>query len=81
MKRKVFVVTSTAGHNFTKSAWNSSIRAIEDAARDLARMNGTHFRLVDSHSEKDGGTDHVRGTRTWEDDRGNRVTFSIQKVA
>lgn len=80
MKRKQYLVTSTVGHNFIKSAWNSSIRAIEQAAKALANEVGADYHLTDSSSVKE-GFEHVAGQRTWTNQKnGCAVVFTIKKL-
>lgn len=80
MKRKQYRVTSTVGHDFIKSAWNSSIRAIEQAAKAIANEAGADYHLTDSASVKD-GFEHVAGHRTWTNQKnGCVVVFTIKKL-
>lgn len=81
MKREQFHIKSTVGHNVTKSTWNSSIRAIEKMAKQLAVDTGANYHLTDSESIKEGFY-FVRGFRTWTNQKnGCQVVFSINKIA
>lgn len=79
MKREQFRITSTEGHNIVKSAWNSSNRAIEKLAKELAIRDETYYCLSGSQSVKD-GFNHVSGTREWTNQKtGATVLFTIAK--
>jgi hypothetical protein len=54
MKRKLYRITSSVGHNTTKNAWNSSIREIEKLVREMATAENSSYELTGSHSEKEG---------------------------
>lgn len=78
MKRQQFITTSTVGHNVIKSTWNSSIRAIEGMAKELANAAECTFTLCDSVSVKEGFY-YVAGSRSWKNSRnGSVVVFSVK---
>lgn len=79
MKRDFFDITAVNGHAAVKHAWNASIRHIEDVVRQIARVEGTNYRLIAAESEKDSSGNHVAGTRTWKGENGRTVTFSVRK--
>ena len=80
MKRQQFRITSTAGHDIIKSAWNSSIRHIEKLAKELAVQAGADYVLTNSKSVKE-GFDHVSGTREWTNSKtGDVVVFTVMKL-
>lgn len=80
MKREQFSITSTDGHNVTKTKWNASNRCVEDLVKALANAEQTTYNLVDSESVKE-GFNHVKGSRTWKSKEGKVVVFTIEKVA
>lgn len=80
MKREQFLITSTDGHNVTKTKWNASNRAVEGLVKDLAEAEQTTYNLIDSESVKE-GSNHVKGSRTWKSVDGKVVVFNIEKVA
>lgn len=80
MKREQFLITSTEGHELTKTKWNASNRCVECLVGELANAESTTYRLVDSESVKE-GFHHVKGSRTWKSVDGKVVVFTIQKVA
>ena len=78
MKSQQFLITSTVGHNVIKSSWNSSIRASEGMAKDLANAAECTFTLCDSSSVKEGFY-HVAGSRSWKNSKnGSVVVFSVK---
>lgn len=80
MKRKTYEITASNGYRSTKNAWNSSIREVERAIRELAIAERATYELADQASFRDGGHDHVRGFRTWKTPAGKLVTFHIQRI-
>ena len=79
MKREQFRITSTEGHNIVKSAWNSSNRAIEKLAKELAIRDETYYCKSGSQSVKDGFY-FTSGTREWTNQNtGATVLFTIAK--
>ncbi len=80
MKREQFLITSTIGHNVTKTKWNAANREVERLIREHARNNAEYWSLVESTSEKDGFY-HVSGARVWQSDKGEKISFFITKIA
>ena len=81
MKRKTYRITSTAGHNTTRSAWNAALREMRSLVSDHAdavdpaggtwRYESRNVRQVDRR--------HVHGEFVWTGPRGHVVTFTITK--
>lgn len=80
MKREQFNITSTDGHDVTKTKWNSANRAVENLVGEIAEAEQTTYNLIDSESIKE-GFNHVKGSRTWKSKEGKVVVFNIEKVA
>jgi hypothetical protein len=81
MKRKLYRITSSVGHNTTKNAWNSSIREIEKLVREMATAENTVYTLTGTNGEKDSIGNHIRGYREWQSKEGKYVMFDIEKEA
>ena len=88
MKREQFSITSTAGHNVIKYAWNSARREVhslmqawvnEQAKNELLHI--LEYELVRKESEKQGFY-YVSGVMTWkEKTSGKEISFFITKIA
>lgn len=66
MKRKNYRITSTAGHDATRHAWNSARRAMVDLMREHASRVGGYWECSPTavHVVKQNGA-HVRGQFGW----------------
>lgn len=80
MKREQFLITSTVGHNITKYKWNSASREVQRLIQEHANNNGDTWTLIESASEKETYY-FVSGTRVWQSDKGEKITFYITKIA
>jgi hypothetical protein len=80
MKREQFLITSTDGHEVTKTKWNAANREVENLIGLIANEEATTYNLIDSESVKE-GFNHVKGSRTWKSKDGKVVVFNIEKVA
>jgi len=81
MKRRVFQITGSNGQQATAYAWNAAVRKIEALVREAAGPERCTYHLADSESIKDescGG--HVSGLRTWKNDAGNAITYTINRL-
>jgi hypothetical protein len=79
MQRKNFRITSNAGHDVVKHAYNSSLREIECLVRELARKESTVYSLTGSNGVKE-GFNYVSGYREWTSREGKAVMFNIELV-
>lgn len=82
MKRKTYRITSTAGHDETRYAWNSARRAMVDCMREHARKVGGSWECPGTAActvKRDGA--HVSGQFTWTGPDSATVVFSIVKDA
>lgn len=82
MKREEFLITSTVGHNVVKHAWNSANREVEKLLQEYAneQADSTTWELVEKTSEKEGFY-FVSGSRVWQSDKGQSISFFITKIA
>lgn len=78
MKRKSYRITSTAGHDETRYAWNSARRTMVDCMRTHAGKVGGYWECSPaaiSTVKKD--REHVRGQFGWIGPNGQTVVFTI----
>ena len=80
MKRKVFEIKRNGLIIKTKSAWNASIRFIEDDVRELAKIGHTTFVLGESESKRGGSGFHETGRRVWYN-KDQFITYEIELTA
>lgn len=78
-KRETFKITANGVEFETRSKWNAANRAVEKKIGEIAQLEGSDYKLIDSESVKEGFY-HVSGYRVWRGDNGNIVRFEIKKV-
>jgi hypothetical protein len=80
MKRKTYRITSTAGHDETRYAWNSARRAMVDCMHAHAHNVGGYWECSPTAiATVKQGNAHVRGQFGWTGPNGQTVVFTITR--
>lgn len=81
MKRKIYRITSTAGHSAERYAWNAAMREMNAMMRQHAYLRGETWYRGASKLERgaDGKPTFARGEFPWSGPDGQTVTFTITR--
>lgn len=80
MTRRKYAVKANDVMFASKSAYNSSLRAIEDHIRQVSKEGGEAWELIWSAGVKDARGEHTQGARTWRSTSGREIAYSILRL-
>lgn len=81
MKRETFEIKiKETDEKYYKHKWNAAIRETESLIKTIADKENQTYSLIAYTGERDKRGRYVKGSRTWNSEVGDVVTFLISKI-